>query len=510
MGELYDILKASSLRGGAGGGGTPGDLASKDITAMTGYTKAVTGSAISTTDTLNQAIGKVEKRAEVNENNILSGNIATNNAYTLISEYTQGVVILKGYNINTDGGFIQSSTNTRATHYSLIKYASGVTINNSDYECAVFCYSATGAYLGRINTDGIISKTGTIRYANSFDLSAFEYSYRLQIKRKNDAEINLNDVQNSVIFTVASYNAPDRQYHMVGSPSIYAPTATTGENIDSLVCADIYAIYDSLAMANPDLISRDIDIGVDSDNNAIRAYTIRYSNPIVSKNETDYSIAYSVFETSSDLQHILICAGVHGDEKTSVFGVAKLVEELLTSTENWATYIKSNFVLHILPIANPWGFDNNSRVNKDGVNINRDFSAFATTEAQAIRDYISRIGSNLKVVIDSHNTILKAPYLLTKKDFKYYNLYVRSAIQLASVLNPYLSSVCDTNLRPYIRAAISPNSDTLNGYANSINDIKSVTVETPATYDSGYSNNSTVVPLVKAIIANLMQIYGQA
>ena len=47
-------------------------LASKDIGAMTGYAKASTGSAIATTDTLNQAIGKVEKRVEVNENNILS------------------------------------------------------------------------------------------------------------------------------------------------------------------------------------------------------------------------------------------------------------------------------------------------------------------------------------------------------------------------------------------------------------------------------------------------------
>lgn len=45
-------------------------LASKDIGTMTGYAKAATGSAIAPTDTLNQAIGKVEKRVEVNENNI--------------------------------------------------------------------------------------------------------------------------------------------------------------------------------------------------------------------------------------------------------------------------------------------------------------------------------------------------------------------------------------------------------------------------------------------------------
>lgn len=47
-------------------------LASKDIGAMTGYAMAQTGTAIATTDTLNQAIGKVEKRVDTNETNILS------------------------------------------------------------------------------------------------------------------------------------------------------------------------------------------------------------------------------------------------------------------------------------------------------------------------------------------------------------------------------------------------------------------------------------------------------
>lgn len=48
-------------------------LASKDIGAMTGYAKASTGSAVATTDTLNQAIGKLEKRVSDNEDTI--GNI---------------------------------------------------------------------------------------------------------------------------------------------------------------------------------------------------------------------------------------------------------------------------------------------------------------------------------------------------------------------------------------------------------------------------------------------------
>ena len=45
-------------------------LASKDIGAMTNYVKAQTGAAIVATDTLNEAIGKVEKRVDENQNAI--------------------------------------------------------------------------------------------------------------------------------------------------------------------------------------------------------------------------------------------------------------------------------------------------------------------------------------------------------------------------------------------------------------------------------------------------------
>lgn len=45
-------------------------LSSKDIGSMTNYVIAQTGAAINTSDTLNQAMGKVEKRVSDNENNI--------------------------------------------------------------------------------------------------------------------------------------------------------------------------------------------------------------------------------------------------------------------------------------------------------------------------------------------------------------------------------------------------------------------------------------------------------
>lgn len=45
-------------------------LSSNNIGAMTGYVIAQTAGAISTSDTLNQAMGKIEKRVDINQNSI--------------------------------------------------------------------------------------------------------------------------------------------------------------------------------------------------------------------------------------------------------------------------------------------------------------------------------------------------------------------------------------------------------------------------------------------------------
>ena len=77
--KIYNALVAAKLAGDTGGGG--GNIASNNVTAMTGYAKAETAADISTSDSLNAAMGKVEKRISDNESNISSvqGEAQTNN-----------------------------------------------------------------------------------------------------------------------------------------------------------------------------------------------------------------------------------------------------------------------------------------------------------------------------------------------------------------------------------------------------------------------------------------------
>lgn len=101
MGELYNILKASGLRGGGTVDAytkaeTDALLSGKQdtidsnhtldgglVSPLTGYEKSETGGQdVSPNDSLNGALGKIEKRVSDNETNILSiqqtiGNINT-------------------------------------------------------------------------------------------------------------------------------------------------------------------------------------------------------------------------------------------------------------------------------------------------------------------------------------------------------------------------------------------------------------------------------------------------
>ena len=54
------------------GGGGGGDITSANVVAMTGYEIAEEADAIETTDSLNEAIGKLEKGVNDNETNISS------------------------------------------------------------------------------------------------------------------------------------------------------------------------------------------------------------------------------------------------------------------------------------------------------------------------------------------------------------------------------------------------------------------------------------------------------
>ena len=66
----FDGTQWNEMPNSGGGGG--GNITAANVTAMTGYEIAEEAAAIETTDTLNEAMGKLEKGVSDNETNISS------------------------------------------------------------------------------------------------------------------------------------------------------------------------------------------------------------------------------------------------------------------------------------------------------------------------------------------------------------------------------------------------------------------------------------------------------
>ncbi|MBW2409259.1 MAG: M14 family metallocarboxypeptidase [Deltaproteobacteria bacterium] len=80
---------------------------------------------------------------------------------------------------------------------------------------------------------------------------------------------------------------------------------------------------------------------------------------------------------------ILINAGIHGNEPAGVAFVLHLLEQL---TQN--PHQHRSVAMDLIPLVNPWGWVHDIRFNRDGIDINRDFSTFDSQESQIITKFL--------------------------------------------------------------------------------------------------------------------------
>ena len=111
-----------------------------------------------------------------------------------------------------------------------------------------------------------------------------------------------------------------------------------------------------------------------------------YPNYITSRHEGNaisgesiYSFTLSplIESNKSNMPKIIIVAGQHGFEKNSPFGLYYFVKDLCEKWEESSIldYIRHHIKLVILPLMNPYGFDNNIYKNANNVNVNRNYDA---------------------------------------------------------------------------------------------------------------------------------------
>jgi len=83
-----------------------------------------------------------------------------------------------------------------------------------------------------------------------------------------------------------------------------------------------------------------------------------------------YSIPRFTFRgpNSSEPIHIGIFAAIHGDEPAGALAAAGFLNEISREPE-----LVENFLLHIYPLCNPTGFEDNTRHSRRGKDLNREF-----------------------------------------------------------------------------------------------------------------------------------------
>lgn len=159
----------------------------------------------------------------------------------------------------------------------------------------------------------------------------------------------------------------------------------------------------------------------------------------------DQSNTYNIYEydfcPSTYNKTILLSSGMHPYELPATFGLAHFVKHLMDSTvtHNGFKYLRENVRIKIIPVVNPWGFNQSPKRygNVNGVNINRNFdyngawssyptqtdnewnykgtAPFGEAETKILRDWFLA-NSNAALYIDCHTGLKLGPY----DNFLYY------------------------------------------------------------------------------------------
>ena len=89
-------------------------------------------------------------------------------------------------------------------------------------------------------------------------------------------------------------------------------------------------------------------------------------------------------------KRLLIIAGIHGNELAGALAAPNILSDVRAHPE-----VYGGLDVHLIAPANPVGLMHGARYNAQGCDINRDFSAFETVEARAIRDVIDETSPDL-------------------------------------------------------------------------------------------------------------------
>lgn len=260
---------------------------------------------------------------------------------------------------------------------------------------------------------------------------------------------------------------------MVGIPQLYLSDATsaTQQSLNSVHTSELYDEYDALVTAYPDIFTRQADLGEvtrvdDSEVFTIRSYRLDFTKKAMFDHEPS---DIEVVTASNNLyakyngkpRKILVNGGMHGEEKTPCWGLMLSIKSILESSDPWATFIKNNFVLEIIPCLNPAGWDMCRRGNCNNKVLNRD-EAINEPETLMYMDWIEA-NKDAFILIDVHGTQGRFAYAPVNRAEPIFDQVIKATLQLSTFFYSSWKSFYDaqsagygTTYAPFLLAKYSP------------------------------------------------------
>lgn len=198
----------------------------------------------------------------------------------------------------------------------------------------------------------------------------------------SEDSVNLNDTL-TYFENLINDNKPTINF----KADYYSPVVQIPDyNMDNFRVNNLYTMWDTLISQHPSYLKKEI---LGKDQSGI------------------FDILKITFKAKSPKLKIMLVANVHGHNSDTRDASIALYYFIHDICKNWRTneqlyWLHEHAEIIFIPCGNPWGYDNGSRYNSRGVNINRNFSigrptspteeygesAFSELETQYIRDMI--------------------------------------------------------------------------------------------------------------------------
>lgn len=330
------------------------------------------------------------------------------------------------------------------------------------------------------------------------------------------SDLEIVDEKNNVILRVEKGNIYTKYFSsvipQVGTPLLYAPVYI--DSSPSLMGGvnDVYAAYESLATTYPSFFMSNGVIGMDSSGTyEVRHYTLGFKLARVSTNRNASDPNLWSDETYKR-KRLLITSGCHPTEQPSILGCYQAISEILSSNEPWAMFIKSNYILDIVPLINPWGLAQTPATdnNANGENVNRTYYTDVQQENTNIINLIAELKpKGLVGVIDCHNGAYydNDGYFVSKPSYPEWNFYVTMSQQLSAAADYLFQAVFGGVKNHFHVWDASANSGQLHEYANN-NGLLGCTFEVRNKLTLGGALYSKGAQLTKMLLINLINAFG--